>query len=413
MTAQEQFSNAIRAARARLTVIAAVVLAIVLIAAVWIWLEAGHESTDDAQVDGRITPIAARVGGIVETVAIDDNQRVKKGEVLVRLDQRPYQAAVDHAAAELADAEAASRAAETGVPIASTTTSSDVTTAQAGVDVARATETAAAADVEASRAQLAAARARLAERETEAARSKRDFERLADLMKKDEVSRQQYDTAEAAAKAADAAAAAAAADVKAAESGVRLAESRLVQAHGAVARAEAQLASARTAPEQMKVTKAQAEGAAARVERARAALRQAQLNLEYTTLAAPADGVVSKKQVEVGQVVQPGQAVMALVSVDDVWITANFKETQLDGMRPGQRAVVSVDAYGGHTFKGHVDSIAPATGARFSLLPPENATGNYVKVVQRVPVKILIERGEDPDRILRPGMSVVPTVYTR
>jgi len=413
MTAQETFSNALKAARARLTVIAGVVLAIALVAAVWIWLEAGRESTDDAQVDGRITPIAARVGGIVEVVAIDDNQAVKKGEMLVRLDQRPYQAAVDHAAAELADTEAAARAAETGVPIASTTTSSDVTTAQAGLDVARATETAAAADVEAAQAQLAAARARLTERETEAARSKRDFERLGDLIKKDEVSRQQYETAEAAAKAADAAAAAAAADVKAAESGVRLAESRLAQAHGAVARAEAQLASAHTAPEQMKITRAQADAAAARVERARAALRQARLNLEYTTLAAPADGVISKKQVEVGQVVQPGQALMALVSMNDVWITANFKETQLDNMRPGQRVVVSVDAYGGHTFNGHVDSIAPATGARFSLLPPENATGNYVKVVQRVPVKILIERGEDPDRILRPGMSVVPTVYIR
>ena len=180
-----------------------------------------------------------------------------------------------------------------------------------------------------------------------------------------------------------------------------------------MARSAAELASAHTAPEQMTITRAQAASAAARVERARAALRQAQLGLEYTTLVAPADGVVSKKQVEVGRVVQPGQALAALVLLDDVWVTANFKETQLDHIRPGQRAVVSVDAYGDRRLEGHVESIAPATGARFSLLPPENATGNYVKVVQRVSVKILIDRGQDPDRMLRPGMSAVPTVYTR
>lgn len=413
MTADERFSSAIRTARTRLTAIVGVVLAIAVMASGWLWLEAGRESTDDAQVDGTITPIAARVGGVVEAVAIQDNQHVKKGDVLVRLDARPYRAAVDRAAAELADAEAAARAAETGVPIASTTTASDVTMAHADVDVARATEAAASAAVEAAGAQLAAARARRSERETEAARARGDFERLGNLMQKDEISRQHYDTAGAAAKAAEAAAVAAAADVRAAESGVHLAESRLVQARGAGARAEAQLVSARTAPARMKITRAQAEAAAARVERARAGLRQAQLDLEYATLAAPADGVVSKKQVDVGLVVQPGQALAALVLLNDVWVTAGFKETQLDRMRPGQRAVVSVDAYGGRTFEGRVDSIAPATGARFSLLPPENATGNYVKVVQRVPVKIRIEQGQDPGQVLRPGMSVVPTVYTR
>ena len=413
MTADEKFSNAIKTARTRLATIGGVILAIVVISAAWMWLNAGHESTDDAQVEAHITPIAARVGGVVEAVAVQDNQAVKKGDVIVRLDQRPYQAAVDHAAAELADAEAAARAAETSVPIASTTTSGDVTTAAAGVDVARATEAAAAADVDAAGAQLTAARARRSASETEADRARRDFERLDDLIRKDEISRHQYPPAAAPATAALAAAAAAAADVKAAESRVRLAESRLAQAHGGMARSAAELASARTAPEQMTIARAQAASAAARVERARAALRQAQLGLEYTTLVAPADGVVSKKQVEVGRVVQPGQALAALVLLDDVWVTANFKETQLDHIRPGQRAVVSVDAYGDRRLEGHVESIAPATGARFSLLPPENATGNYVKVVQRVSVKILIDRGQDPDRMLRPGMSAVPTVYTR
>jgi len=413
MTAEERFSDAVKTARSRLTAIAGVILGIVLIAVVWMWLESGRESTDDAQVDAHITPIAARVGGTIESVEVHDNQPVAKGDVLVRLDPRPFQVAVEHASAELADAEAAARAAELGVPIASTTTTSDVTTAQAGLDVARAALAAAGADVEAARAQLAAAQARVREREAEAARARRDLDRLGDLIKKDEISRQQYDAAEVAATAAAAAAESSTADATAAESGVRLAESRLVQARGAVARAEAGLASARTAPEQMKVMRAQADGAAARVARARASLREAQLDLEYATVVAPAAGVVSKKQINPGQVVQPGQALMALVLVDEVWITANFKETQLDHMRPGQRVVVHVDAYGGRSLEGHVDSIAPATGARFSLLPPENATGNYVKVVQRVPVKIVLETDQDPDRVLRPGMSVVPTVYTR
>jgi membrane fusion protein (multidrug efflux system) len=407
MTAEERFSDAVRTARSRLTVVASVVLALVVVGAIWAWYQAGRESTDNAQVDANITPIAARVGGTVVAVEIDDNQTVARGDVLVRLDPKPFQVAVERARAELADAEAAVRAADLGVPIASTTTTSDVTTARAGLEVAEAALSAAGADVEAAQARLAAAKARLRERQAEAARAQRDVERFADLITKDEISRQQYDGAEVAATAAAAAAEASAADVTAAESGVRLAESRLTQARGAVTRAEAVLAVARTAPEQVNVTRAQAEAARARAARAGAALQQAELDLEYATIVAPAIGVVSKKQVN------PGQALMALVLADEVWITANFKETQLERMRPGQRAVVRVDAYGGRPLEGRVESISPATGARFSLLPPENATGNYVKVVQRVSVKIVLEENEDPDRLLRPGMSVVPTVYTR
>jgi membrane fusion protein (multidrug efflux system) len=177
--------------------------------------------------------------------------------------------------------------------------------------------------------------------------------------------------------------------------------------------ADAALRTAQTAPQQIAVVKARAAAAEARVAQAKATLAQAELNLQYTKIAAPARGVVSKKSVNPGQVIQPGQPLFALVQIDDVWITANFKETQLTNMKPGQRAEVDVDAYGGKTFTGHVDSIAPATGSRFSLLPPENATGNFVKVVQRVPVKIVIDGNQDKEHLLRPGMSVTPTVYTK
>jgi len=197
-----------------------------------------------------------------------------------------------------------------------------------------------------------------------------------------------------------------------AERGVEVAESRHVQAGGMMVEAEAGLRAARTAPEQVTVTRSRADSAEARVRLAQAALAQARLNLQYTTVVAPSAGVVSRKSVEPGQVVQPGQPLLALVSLGDIWVTANFKETQLHAMRPGQPATISVDAYG-RRYKGHVDSIAAATGARFSLLPPENATGNYVKVVQRIPVKIVFEKGQDPQRLLRPGMSVVPTVMVR
>ena len=196
-----------------------------------------------------------------------------------------------------------------------------------------------------------------------------------------------------------------------AEAGIRVAESKLVQARAGEQQAQAGLRSAQTGPDQIAATRARAASAQARVQQSKASLSQAELNLQYTVIKAPTKGIVSRKSVEVGQVVQPGQPLMALIPLDTVWITANFKETQLRDMHPGQPVTIQVDAYGGRDLKGKVDSIAAATGARFSLLPPENATGNYVKVVQRVPVKIVLEAGQDPDRILRPGMSVVPTVY--
>jgi membrane fusion protein (multidrug efflux system) len=217
----------------------------------------------------------------------------------------------------------------------------------------------------------------------------------------------------ATADASRAAADAARSDVAAGETAIAAAQQRAVQARASAARAQASLQTARTAPEQLQATRARASSAEARVKQMRAALAQAELNLERTTIKAPSAGTVSRKSIELGQVVQPGQPLMALVSLTDVWVVANFKETQLRNMRTGQPATIEVDGLGGLEFKGRVDSLAAATGAKFSLLPPENATGNYVKVVQRVPVKIVFEPGQDPDHRLRPGMSVFPTIYTK
>jgi len=386
---------------------------LIVVGAVWWFMTAGHESTDDAQIDARVTQIAARVGGTVTRVAVNDNQRVETGAVLIELDRRDYQVAVDKAKAELADAEANALAARSNVPITATTAKSGVTTARGGVAQSQAAVAAAEKEVEAAKSRVATAQARLREAETNAAKTARDVERYRGLLAKDEVSQMQFDTAVSTADAAKAATDSARSQVAEAEAGIRVAESKLAQARAGEQQAHAELATAQTAPDQVVAIKARADAADARVSQARATLAQAELNLEYTTIKAPAAGIISKKGVTTGQVVQAGQPLLALVQIDDVWVTANFKETQLRNMRPGQRVRIEVDGLGGREFTGKVDSIAGATGARFSLLPPENATGNFVKVVQRVPVKIVIDGSQDPERLLRPGMSVTPTVYTR
>jgi membrane fusion protein, multidrug efflux system len=397
--------------RVRLGALALLVL--VAIGAVWLWLTAGHESTDDAQIDAHVTQIAARVGGTVRRVAVADNQPVEAGAPLVEIDPRDYQVAVDKARAELADAEASAAAAQSNVPIASTAASSGVTSAQGSVEQARGAVQGAQKEVEAARARLATAQAREREAITAATKAARDLERLRGLLAKDEVSQAQFDAAASAAEASKAAADSAHAQIAEAEAGIRVAESRLAQARGGEQQARGALSAAQTGPEQVAATRARAASAEAHVQQARATLAQAELNLQYTLIKSPQHGIVSRKSVEPGQVIQPGQPLMAVIPLEAVWVTANFKETQLTHMRPGQRATIKVDAYGGRTFQGKVDSIAAATGARFSLLPPENATGNYVKVVQRVPVKIVLDAGQDPEHLLRPGLSVVPTVYTK
>jgi membrane fusion protein (multidrug efflux system) len=394
-------------------VVVVVVLVAIIGGVAWWWLTRNRESTDDAQVDAHVVPMASRVGGTVSKVPVEDNQLVDAGAVLVEIDPRDYQVAVDKARAELADAEAAVITAQSNVPITSTTASSSVGAAQSSLEQAHSGVEAAAREIEVAKARLVAAQARLREAETNATRTARDVERLRGLLAKDEVSQQQYDTAASAADAAKAAADTVRAQIVEAEAGIRMAESRQIQATAAEQQARANLQGAQTAPEQVTAMRARASSAQARVEQAKATLAQAELNLTYTTVKAPAKGIVSRKSVNPGQVVQAGQPLMALVQIDDVWITANFKETQLEHMRPGQRVTIDVDAIGSKDFTGHVDSIAAATGARFSLLPPENATGNFVKVVQRVPVKIVLEPGQDPEHLLRPGMSVTPTVYTK
>jgi membrane fusion protein (multidrug efflux system) len=362
-----------------------VVLFILVVAGAFVWhYFSVRESTDDAQIDGHITPISARVSGTVIKLSFNDNQYVQAGQVLVQLDPKDYEIAVARAQADLADAESAARAAETNVPITHINTRGQLETAQAALNAAQ-------KDVD-------AAHARLREAEANYVKVHKDLERIADLVRKDEVSRQQYDAAVAADASANAA-------VDTARAQVAATESRVAQARAGVSVAG-------TAPQQVSVTQSRYSSAAALVLVRRAALEQAQLNLQYTTVRAPANGVVSKRSVEVGQVISPGQPLAALVDLDNVYVTANFKETQLKRMKVGQPVTIQVDAYD-HELKGHVDSFGGATGARFSLLPPENATGNYVKVVQRVPVKITLERGEDTEHKLRPGMSVVPTVLTK
>jgi membrane fusion protein (multidrug efflux system) len=389
---------------------ALVVFAIVVF---FMWHYSGRQSTDDAQIDGHITQVSARVGGTVTAVHIKENQFVEAGYVLAEIDPRDYQVAVDRAKAELADAKANATAASTGVPISEVTTASGISTATGSVEEAQAGIGMAEQQIATARAQLTAAQARLREREATAVKTARDVERLKGLAAKEEIAQQQYDAAVAAADSARAAADAARSDVTAAEATIATAEQRARQARGSATQAQAALNQARTAPQQLQVTKARAAVAEAQVQHAQSTLDQAHLNLERTKIVAAAAGTVSRKSIEVGQVIQPGQPILALVALGDVWVTANFKETQLKNMRVGQTATVDVDALGGREYRGHIESIAAATGAKFSLLPPENATGNYVKVVQRIPVKIALDPGQDPDHLLRPGMSVAPTVFTK
>ncbi len=370
--------------------------AVVLIAGVIVWHYLSlYQSTDDAEVDGHLNAISARVSGYVSKVDVDDNQLVKKGDVLVEIDPRDFQVAVDHAKADLADAQAAAEGANLNVPVTTVGTTTQVSSSQADVDSAQ-------AGVSAAQQQADAARAQLQSAEASNVRAQADLTRYADLVAKDEVSRQTYEASDAEAKSAAADVAAARANVSAADQAVNQAKSKLEQA-------QAGAEYSRTGPQQVGVMRARARSAGAAVQQKQAALEAAELDLQYCTVTAPVDGVVSKN-VEVGMNVQPGQTLLSVVPLDDVWITANFKETQLQNMRPGQRVTFTVDAFS-REYHGHVDSIAGASGARFSLLPPENATGNYVKVVQRVPVKIVLDPGENNDHLLRVGMSVEPKVW--
>jgi membrane fusion protein (multidrug efflux system) len=365
---------------------------------VYLWRYFGsYQSTDDAQVDVHLYPVSARVSGYVLKVNVDDNQYVAAGTALVDIDPKDYLVAVAKARADLANAEANARSLDITVPITSVSTSSQLTSAASDVDTAS-------AGIVAAEKQLAVAHEQIAEAEANDVKAQADLQRYKRLVDRQNVSAQTYDQALAAARASTASVRAARATEAAAQQAVAQAQSRRLQA-------EANQRAARTGQQQVASVRARALSAAADVEQKRALLEQAELNLQYTKVAAPVSGEVNKTVV-VGLNVQAGQQLLTIVPLDDVWFTANFKETQLTSMKPGQRAEVSVDS-SGRTYRAHVDSIGGATGPLFSLLPPENATGNYVKVVQRVPVKIVLEPGENRDRQLRPGMSVNPTVYLR
>ncbi len=372
-----------------------------------------RESTDDAQIDGHINQIAARVGGTVVSVKVDDNQTVVQGTLLLQLDTRDYEVALQRAQADLAEAEAQAKAASLQVPITTTTTASQISAAQAVLSQTESGATVAARDVETARARFALAQSRVREARVNRTKALQDLQRLKQLIAKDEVSQQEYDNAVTGEEAARALEDSAQAAVAEAEKAIEAAQARFGQARHAIPEAQAGVNTASTAPQQTAATRDRAASAVAKAQVAKANLEQAKLNLEYTSVRAPVNGIVSMKTVEVGQIVQAAQPLLAVVPLEDIWVKANFKESQLKNMRPGQPAEFSVDAYGGRTYRGHVESIAAATGARFSLLPPENASGNYVKVVQRIPVKIVLEKGQDPEHLLRPGMSVVPTVFTK
>jgi membrane fusion protein, multidrug efflux system len=357
-----------------------------------------YESTDDAQVDGHINSISARVSGHVIKLNVQDNQYVQAGTVLVEIDPADYQVAYNRAKADFDDAQAAAVAAGVNVPITSVNTSGQMSATLADMESAR-------AGIQAARQQFEAAKAQQQQAEANNVKAQNDLGRYKQLVDKQEISQQQYDQAIAASRAS-------AATVEAARATADAAQQQIAQAQGKLAQAEANWHNANTAPRQMQVIQARADSALAEAQRKKADLDQAQLNLQYTKIVAPISGIVSDRTVEVGQNVSPGQELMKLISLDDVWITANYKETQLREMKIGQRVTIDVDA-SGRKYEGKLESIAGASGARFSLLPPENATGNYVKVVQRIPVKIVLNPGENSDHQLRPGMSVVPKVWIR
>ena len=384
--------------RKRFIVIGVVAVLIVGALLFW-WHSTYYEDTDDAEVDGHLIQVSARVAGQVIRVNVEQNQYVQAGTLIAEVDPKDFEVAVQQDEASLESAEANYEAARVNIPLIGVNTSSTLQSAASGVQTSNST-------VKQAQGQLQAAQAQVDQASANNIKAQLDLKRYTPLVEKDVISKQQFDATVAAADASRAALAAAKANEIAAEDAVRIARDKVVQS-------QADLRNARTAPDQLKIQKAKADQAAAQVEQARAQLAQAKLNLSYTRIIAPANGIITKKSLEVDQNVSVGQNLMTLVSLDDIWITANFKETQLKLMRPGQDVKIHVDAYG-RDYDGKVTQIGGATGSMLSLFPPENATGNYVKVVQRIPVRIdLTDRNEDKDHLLRPGLSVEPTVRVK
>jgi membrane fusion protein (multidrug efflux system) len=399
--AKESIGKPSSSRRKKIVVISAVIV-VAIVAAYFAWSAFRYEDTDDAQIDGHIMPLSARINGQVLKVNFVEGQLVHEGDVLVIIDPEDYKIAVIQAQAALEDARASARSSNWYVPITSVTTQSSLDSAQTAVVNAE-------AGLRAAEQNHESAKAALTQAEANAAKSDADLERAKQLVAKEDISRQQFDQAVATATANRAAVTSVAAARLAAEQAVRQAEGKLLQS-------KADLRSAQTAPQQVSLRRAQADAADAQVDQRSAQLAQAQLNFSYTIIRSPVTGIIGKKSAEVGQNVSVGQEMLEVAPLDDVWVTANFKETQLEHMRPGQRVKIKVDAYG-RAWYGRVTNMGGGTGSVFSLLPPENATGNYVKVVQRVPVRIDFDRIEGQDfnaeGMLKPGLSVVPDVRVR
>ena len=387
--------------RSGLRLIVGGILLLALAVGAWfIWqYVSSYESTDDAQIDGHIYPVSARIGGTIKAVYVEENQPVKAGQLIAEIDPADYQTAVDSAQAAVAETAGEAAAANPSVPITQTNTSTTIATSEADVAAAKATLTAARQDRDA-----AIAKEKQAEADNAVAQS--DLARYAALVQKQEISQQQYDRQVAAAKAAEQNVIWNQATVTAAGQQVDAAEARLRHAQSVAS------AAASNARQQVEIQRATVQQKNASIGQKKAQLEQARLNLSYTKIYAPADGVVGRKNLEVGMRVQTGQELLAVVQLKDIWVTANFKETQLRKVRPGQRVTIHVDMFD-QDYEGYVQSMPGATGAQFSLLPPENSTGNYVKVVQRLPVRIRFKGYWSPDQRLRPGMSVEAKVWLK
>ncbi|HZP07249.1 MAG TPA: HlyD family secretion protein [Terracidiphilus sp.] len=385
--------------RRRGIIVAVVVLVVLIGLGIW-WRSTYSEDTDDAQVNGHLIQVSSRIAGQIVKVEVDENQFVNRGQEIAELDPRDFQVAVENAQAALDSAKAAASAANVNVPLTTVNTGSNLSTAGADVSSAQ-------AQLSQAEKQLEAAHARVLQAQANAIKAQSDLDRYRPLVAKDVISKQQFDAAVAAADASKAGVADAQATELAAQDGVRV-------AHDRVSQANAQLKYAQTGPQQVALQNARAKQAEAQVEQAQAQLDQAKLNLSYTKIIAPEAGIITRKSVEINQNVSSGQNLLTLVSLEDLWVTANFKETQLRHMQAGQKVNIHVDSTG-KDYSGRITQIGGATGSVLSLFPPENATGNYVKVVQRVPVRIDFTNlaKEDPNHELRPGLSVEPKVWVK
>jgi membrane fusion protein, multidrug efflux system len=374
------------------------VAALIIGAVFYIWYTGRYESTDDAQVDGHIDPISARVSGHIKIVYVDNGQSVKAGTVLIQIDPTDYQKAYDLAKAAYEQAVADNQAAQANVQVVSNNSVNGIAEAQADLEIDRSA-------IVTSQQMYKEAQAEQSQAEAQDALARHDLKRAARLLAQNIISQASFDKYKTAARSA-------AAVLSVSRAKVEAAARQVTQARAQLNKAQANLREAQSGPDQVQIAKAKAQSATAAVQKACAAMARARLNLQYTRIVAPAAGVVGNKTAEVGQNVSPGQMLMDLVQVQDVWVTANFKEDQLHHMRPDQPVTIHVDAFD-KDYQGHVDSIGGATGERFSLFPPENATGNYVKVVQRIPVRIVFDKGQNRRHRLRPGMSVEPKVWIK